>query len=91
MSCGTPIVGYDNEAWAGVLRKSGAGWSVPLQDSDALAKKVAQLHAARDEIAQMAVLSRDFALQHCFERTEIQRVRHLMQIALPEMQTVSKS
>ncbi|WP_299774349.1 glycosyltransferase family 4 protein [uncultured Tateyamaria sp.] len=91
MSCGTPIVGYDNEAWAGVLRKSGAGWSVPLQDSDALAKKVAELHVARDEVAQMAVLSRDFALEHCFERTEVQRVRHLMQIALPEMQTVSKS
>ncbi|WP_299552935.1 glycosyltransferase family 4 protein [uncultured Tateyamaria sp.] len=86
MSCGTPIVGYANEAWAGVLRKSDAGWSVPLQNSSALAKEIARLHTARDEIAQMAQLSRDFALQHCFERTEERRIAHLMQIAMPQTQ-----
>lgn len=82
MSCGTPIVGYDNEAWAGVRRTSNAGWSVPLGDSAALARKVAALHEAREQIAEHAQRSRAFAMAHCFEETEVARVAHLRRIAL---------
>lgn len=77
MSCGVPIVGYDNEAWAGLLRRVPAGVGVPLDDPAALADALARLHADRDSLAVLARRAVEFAVQHTFEETFRKRMEHL--------------
>lgn len=81
MSCGVPIVGYDNAAFRGIARHSGSGWLVPVGDPRALAAVIDRLDRARSEIAESARKARRFALEHAFERTYEARVRHLAQVA----------
>jgi glycosyltransferase involved in cell wall biosynthesis len=81
MTCGTPIVGFDNEAFAGLCAASGVGWPTPSGDVARLAERIAELDRARPQIAAAAAKSRDFAAQHTFERTFEARVRHLLQCA----------
>ena len=76
MSCGLPIAGYGNEAFAGILRHSGAGWSVPIHDHGALADEITRLHTYRTEIVDRAARARAFAAEHAFERTAARRVGH---------------
>jgi colanic acid/amylovoran biosynthesis glycosyltransferase len=78
MSCGVPIVGYDNEAFAGIVRESGSGWISPIGDPKALAARVAQLSDRRDELAAAARRAVAFAQEHAFERTFARRSAHLM-------------
>lgn len=78
MSCGVPIAGYANEAFAGIVRTSGAGWTAPLNEPVALAQVIARLADDRDEIVRMARVSRDFACEHCFEQTFARRAAHLI-------------
>lgn len=85
MSCGVPIVGYANEAFAGIVRESGAGWSVPMHDAAALAAQIARLHGDRGALQDMARLGRGFAQDHCFEATFAKRTQHLIRASrLPE-------
>ncbi len=85
MSCGVPIAGYNNEAFRGIVRDSGAGWGVPMFDASALAQEIARLHADREEIATAAMRARGFARQHAFETTFFNRVRHFIRNSrLPE-------
>lgn len=77
MSCGVPIVGYANEAFAGIVRVSGAGWSVPMRDADGIAAEIARLHHDRGAVQEMARRGTDFSREHCFEATFGRRVRHL--------------
>ncbi|PPE65555.1 glycosyltransferase [Caldimonas caldifontis] len=85
MSCGVPIVGYDNEAFKGIVQHAGSGWLSPTGDAGHLAQTVARLHGSRDEIALAARRARDFALAHAFEDTFAARVRHMVGASrLPE-------
>lgn len=85
MSCGVPIVGYDNEAFAGIVRESGSGWVSPLGDPQALAGRLALLAHQRDELAAAARRAVEFAREHAFECTFARRGAHLMACSrLPE-------
>ncbi|SMD03092.1 glycosyltransferase [Primorskyibacter flagellatus] len=85
MSCGVPIVGYANEAFSGIVRESGAGWSVPMRDATALAAQIARLHSDRGALQDMARQGRGFAQDHCFEATFEKRTQHLIRASrLPE-------
>ena len=77
-SCGVPIAGYDNEAFAGVHQVSKVGWTVPMRDAKALAKVIAELHQDREAIGEMAIQGRDFARQHCFEPTFAKRIAQII-------------
>lgn len=81
MSCGVPIAGYDNEAFRGIVERSGSGWLVPIHDIDALAAKIVQLDRDRAAIARAARLAREFALAHAFQPTYARRVQHLVECA----------
>jgi glycosyltransferase involved in cell wall biosynthesis len=81
MSCGVPIVGYHNEAFSGVVAASGVGWLTPMRDPDAMAHKIADLWARRSVLADAALRSREFALQHTFEREFSRRIDHLQALA----------
>jgi glycosyltransferase involved in cell wall biosynthesis len=80
MSCGVPIVGYDNEAWAGLLRRVPAGVGVPMDDPAALADALAQLHSDRDTLAVLSRHALDFAAQNTFEETFRKRIVHLQTV-----------
>lgn len=85
MSCGVPIVGYDNEAFAGIVRESGAGWSVPIGDAEAMAAEIARLHEDRSDLQKTARSGLEFARKHRFEATFCRRSAHLRAASrLPE-------
>lgn len=85
MSCGVPIAGYDNEAFQGIVRHSGSGWLSPTGDVEDLARTVARLAGAREELAAAARRARDFALAHAFEDTFAARTGHMVRLSrLPE-------
>ncbi len=77
MSCGVPIVGYDNEAFRGVVRESGVGWAVPMDQPGAVARKIAGLNADRPALADASRRSLEFARRHTFEGTTRARIAHL--------------
>lgn len=79
MSCAVPIAGFDNEALAGIVEHSGAGWATPLGDVEALADTVAALHDNRGAMVEASAKARAFALEHCFEATMDKRSAHLRQ------------
>lgn len=81
MSCGVPIVGYDNEAFVGVVRSSGVGWPVKMNDVRALADKITKLHSSREVIVQASFAALEFASHHTFEETMRHRVDHLVRCA----------
>ena len=81
MSCGTPIVGYANEAFRGVTWHSGVGWTTPMDNPKALAERIAQLDADRPALATAARAARAFAAKHTFEETVRRRVEHLVACA----------
>ncbi len=72
MSCGVPIVGYANDAFAGLVDRSSAGWTSPMNHPRALAGRIAQLATRPEEICEHALRSLAFASNHPFGRD----VRH---------------
>ena len=81
LGCGVPIVGYDNEAWRGMLELAEFGWKTKLGDARAMAEKIVWLDRNRPLVAAAAERARDFGHQHCFESVFEMRVRHLMEVA----------
>ena len=77
MSCGVPIIGYANEAFAGVVRASESGWAAPVGDPDTMAREVARLHKDRTSLQETAQRGLKFAREHCFEVTFARRTAHL--------------
>lgn len=89
MACGVPIVGYDNDAFNGIVKYSGAGWPTPLNQPEQLAAVIARLDQDRQRIASASATAREFAIAHCFERTFTARVEHLIAASRlpPEVKT----
>ncbi|MGL5133337.1 MAG: glycosyltransferase [Planktothrix sp.] len=81
MSCGVPIIGYDNEAFVGVVNQSQAGWLVTMNRPDLLAEKIAELNQNRELIVAESYKSLEFAKQHTFEKTFQRRINHIQEIA----------
>jgi glycosyltransferase involved in cell wall biosynthesis len=79
MSCGIPIVGYDNEAFHGILALSGAGWEVKMDDPRLIAETIATLSQHRERIAQASHAARRFGAAHPFEATFRRRIDHLLE------------
>ncbi|MDJ0729719.1 MAG: glycosyltransferase family 4 protein [Crocosphaera sp.] len=80
MSCGVPIVGYDNEAFTGIVNYSGSGWFVEMNQPDLVAQKIAYLNHNRQELKVMSLKALDFAKQHTFEKTFSRRITHLAEL-----------
>jgi glycosyltransferase involved in cell wall biosynthesis len=93
-SCGVPIVGYDNEAFAGLASVSNVGgpaWVTPLDDPITLARRIADLTQRRDEIAAASHNAVNFAIQHTFEHTMRNRVQHMIECMQPTSQQINMS
>jgi glycosyltransferase involved in cell wall biosynthesis len=77
MACGVPIVGYGNEAFAGLARVSGNGWVTPIGQPLKLAERIATLEKDRPALESAAHEALAFARDHTFERTFQRRIDHL--------------
>lgn len=82
LQCGVPIIGYDNEAFLGVLEHAKVGWSVRMDQPAAMAERLGELHRNRSELAEAATRALRFGREHTFERTFRRRVDHLRAIAV---------
>ena len=76
MSCGLPVIGYDNAMWAAMREDSTAGWVVAMGDWKAMADKIASLSRTREEIASHAERALHFAGFHDFETEFTRRMQH---------------
>ena len=83
LSCGTPIIGYDNEALKGLTAGSGVGWTTPLDRPELLVRRIAELNQTRDLLAHAAFAARQFATGHTFETTMQIRIDHMLRCAQP--------
>lgn len=83
-ACGVPIVGYANEAFAGLLEHVRGGESVAIGDVDGMAATIGRLASveSRAWLARMGDAARDFASHHTFEATFKRRIEHLRSVAL---------
>ena len=77
LSCGVPIVGYNNRAFAGLLQLADIGWGGELNDLDGICEIIAYLHENRNEIMAKAKNSSAFAKHHDFDSTFRSRIEHL--------------
>lgn len=77
MSCGVPIASYDNEAFVGMQKESGSGWTITMDDYRQLAKLVQALSQNRQEISNHSIRARDFSVDHTFEKTFAKRINHI--------------
>jgi len=77
LACGVPIVGYANEAFAGLLRQCEAGRSVPMDDWQGLARVIDELRQAPGELLALARTGLVFARQRTFDVEFTARVNHL--------------
>lgn len=80
MSCGIPLLGYANEALAGLVKHSGCGWLAPVGNYKAMAQTLAQLARDRLQVQRMALQSLQFAQAHHFEGVFQSRANHLLEV-----------
>ncbi len=81
LACGVPIVGYDNEAFAGLLERVDIGRAAPTGNADALADLVLRLSMHRDPLERWAYQAMAFGAEHTFEASFARRGDHLRGIA----------
>ncbi len=81
MSCGVPMVGYDNAAFGGVVDESDGGWLCPMDQPKAVALQIQKLHQDPSQIQTSAFNALRFAQKHSFNETFERRINHLLEIA----------
>lgn len=79
LSCGVPIVGYDNKAFSGILRRADVGWAAPMNNYKAVARVIETLNENRQNLYDKSIESARFAHDHDFETTFHNRIRHLQE------------
>ena len=83
MSCGVPIVGYDNEAFLGIARESGVGWTSPMGKPRLLAQRIDALNRDRAAVVEASHGAVEFGRRHTFNRTFRARIEHMKACAGP--------
>jgi colanic acid/amylovoran biosynthesis glycosyltransferase len=83
MGCGVPIIGYANEAFAGLAAIAGTGWITPMNKPAALAAKIASLRP--DDLKNSAEKALSFARDNTFEKTFRRRIDHLNSVVTARM------
>lgn len=81
LSCGVPVIGYDNQMWRAMQAASGAGWVVPMGRVAALAETLADLAGTPGEVTDRAAKAWAFGLAHGFEAEFGRRMSHLARLA----------
>ena len=82
LSCGLPIIGYENQAFSGLLKQADIGWGVDLDDLQSVAHKISFLNLNREQIIEKSKQSLLFAKKHDFESTFLRRIKHLYDLVI---------
>jgi colanic acid/amylovoran biosynthesis glycosyltransferase len=82
MSCGVPVVGYANEALAGVLEHADAGLAVPMDNVERLASAIASISGNLPGLERWSLNALSFARAHTFEKTFERRMAHARRIRI---------
>jgi len=78
LSCGVPIVGYNNRAFAGIMELANIGWGTKMDNLEGIASIISALSTNRNELADRSRNSATFARLHDFETTYQNRIGHLL-------------
>ncbi|OGT92549.1 MAG: glycosyl transferase family 1 [Gammaproteobacteria bacterium RIFOXYA12_FULL_61_12] len=78
LSCGVPILGYENRAFAGLLGEAAIGWGAALEDLAGIGDRVLWPDRHREALAEAARTGAHFARSHGFEATFQRRIDHLV-------------
>jgi colanic acid/amylovoran biosynthesis glycosyltransferase len=84
LGCGIPIVGYGNEALAGISKLTDAVFVSAENDPIALASTLQALDKDRRKLIKATLSAMDFSRQRVFENEFQQRIEHLKHIGLQE-------
>ncbi len=80
LSCGVPIVGYENIAFSGLLQKADVGWGVDINNVIGIADIIESLDANRALIKSKSLIGFEYSCAHDFESTFKNRVKHLQEL-----------
>jgi colanic acid/amylovoran biosynthesis glycosyltransferase len=79
LACGVPVVGFANEALAGLATIEDVAWTARMADVNRVADLLGRLDHHRDAIEAASLRARRLAGEHTFEATFARRVDHLRQ------------
>jgi colanic acid/amylovoran biosynthesis glycosyltransferase len=80
-SCGVPIVGYDNRAFAGIMTVANVGWLVKSGEPERVAEVIQRIFANRNEIVERSQAAIALARENDFKTIFGKRIAHLLAIA----------
>ena len=81
LGCGTPILGYGNRAFRGLMGLCDGGWIVRNNFVVQMVAELMRLDRNRHEITRKAFIGRDFSRCHSFEMTFERRIAQLRDFA----------
>lgn len=87
LSCGVPIIGYNNKAFSGLLEQSDIGWKAEINSLNDVADIIESINMNRDRIAEKSRNAVRFARLHDFETTFQNRINHLLHFVQQDVQT----
>ena len=90
LSCGIPIVGYKNKAFAGIMDICDIGWGAPLNDLEEIRNIISNLHSNRTELIEKSKNSAAYARLNDFDSTFQRRIDQLYSIFI-EASTINKT
>ena len=80
-SCGVPILGYDNKAFAGIMNVANVGWLVESGEPEKVAEVIQRLSVSRDEIIKKSQAAITLARKNDFRTIFEKRIAHLLATA----------
>lgn len=80
MGCGLAVVGFSNRMLQALTVDAGAGWTVPMRDLDAMARRIAALDADREAVMRAAQAGLAYAGRHDFQAEFNARMNHLRDV-----------
>jgi len=82
LSCGIPIIGYNNKAFSGLLNKVDLGWGVPIGDINGVVEIITNINSHREQIKFKAQKGLELARLHDFETTFKARMNQLKSLTV---------
>jgi glycosyltransferase involved in cell wall biosynthesis len=79
-SCGVPIVGFLNEAFAGILERTQAGWGTSIGSVSGLTEIVSRIYADPKSLVPRAELALQAGRKHTFEGEFGRRIDQMLSV-----------
>lgn len=81
LGCAVPILGYNNDAWQGILDLADVGWRTQMGRPNDMVEKLIDLDTNRLKLATKIHMAREFGAAHSFEIEFEKRVNQLRWLA----------